>query len=446
MRDNGAISLSGVGKVYKLYPSRVALALDTFGLYRLKPGGATFPEHQALRDIDLEIGRGERVGIIGRNGAGKTTLLRIVSGIAAPTAGRVNVQGRIQALLDTGLGFHPDFTGIDNIKASLLFNGLDDEQAEDAIADISAFAELGEHLHQPLRTYSQGMRARLGFACATAVRPDILIVDEVLGAGDAYFSAKSAHRMEQLTASGCTLLLVSHSVQQVLQFCQQAVWIEAGRIVMRGHALAVVKAYEEFIQRLEWEALRADPRQSVLEDAALRDRILSRVLGLATDGPPPAEGLLQSAGGVSRWAGEGGLRIADVALTGGSGEPFKGVVRSGEPLGITITVEAEATGSYPCIFALVIFTEDGRVLARHVGGERTVELQAGERHSVTLFYDRTLLGNGVYFFSAAVYRELDLQRLAAARFYDLLSRSFKFRVASEFPDDPSVFHPPALWR
>lgn len=242
------IEARGVAKAYTLYPNATAQAADLLGLNRLFKWRKTeFPEHLALHGIDLALARGERVGIIGRNGSGKTTLLKLISGMIAPSAGTIQVNGRVQALMQVGVGFHPDYSGLENIRASLLYTGLAPSELKAAEADIIEFCELGEFLAQPLKTYSLGMQARLQFACATAIKPEILIVDEILGAGDAYFSVKSNLRMQRLTKSGCTLLLVSHSMAQVLQFCERAIWIDGGKVRMAGTAKAVVKQYEEFM-------------------------------------------------------------------------------------------------------------------------------------------------------------------------------------------------------
>jgi lipopolysaccharide transport system ATP-binding protein len=439
-----AISLKGVSKIYRLYGSLTEQALDVFGLSKLlfwrRPG---YAEHWALKDINLEIRRGERVGILGRNGAGKTTLLKIITSNFLPTTGDVIVNGSVQALMGVGLGFHPEFTGHENIRSSLTYNGLSGRDLDVALTEVIKFVELGEFLHQPVKTYSLGMQARLMFAASTAIKPDILIIDEILGAGDAYFSAKSSHRMEKLTSTGCTLLLVSHSTQQVLQFCSRAIWLECGQIVMDGEALGVVKAYEEFTQRLEWQAARQSEYKSVLDDPELRTKILTDVLG-SDRSATSMVGDADNGTVISRWAGEGGLKITAVEILDEEGRNVA-VVRTGQRIAIVIEAEAECEGEYPCSFVVVLFTADGRVLSRHCGETMTLKLSTGQRVRCFLQYPAVLLGNGSYFFSAAIYKELDLRRLSSARFYDLLSRSFQFRVLDELADDPSLFHHPGTW-
>ncbi len=243
-----ALSLQSVSKIYRLHGSQSDQLIDVLGLERFGFKTKTqTKEFAALSDISLDVPRGHRIGIIGRNGAGKTTLLKLICGNFAPTAGEIKVNGTVQALMSMGLGFHPESTGRENVESSLQYNGLVRDAYRQAMEGIIEFCELGDYLDQPFKTYSLGMQARLMFAAATAIRPDILIVDEVLGAGDAYFVAKSKRRVEKLINSGCTMLLVSHSMQQVLELCDEAIWLDGGRVRMRGEAFLVVKAYEEYV-------------------------------------------------------------------------------------------------------------------------------------------------------------------------------------------------------
>jgi lipopolysaccharide transport system ATP-binding protein len=256
--SEAAIQLRGVGKMYKTYPSHVHRAFDAMGFSRLVPFyRPRYAEFWALRGIDLELAPGQRVGVVGRNGAGKTTLLRLLTGNLPPTEGIVDVRGPVQALFDTGGGFHPEFTGRENVRVSLTYQGLRRAEIEEALVDIAEFTELEGFLDQPYGTYSAGMQARLAFAAATSVRvPSILIIDEMLGAGDAYFLGKCTERMQRLVESGATILLVSHALEQVTRFCDDAVWIERGRIVEQGPALEVVKAYQQFVRVLEERRFR----------------------------------------------------------------------------------------------------------------------------------------------------------------------------------------------
>lgn len=261
-----AILLTDVGKMYKIFSSRRDNLVDALGLSKVLPlRESRHREFWALRGIDLTVERGARIGVIGRNGAGKSTLLKLITGALALTEGTLEVNGTIQALIDAGAGFHPEFTGYENIHASLTYQGFSREELAAARDDIEEFTELGEFLEQPMKTYSLGMQARLAFATATAIKPEILVVDEVLGAGDAYFITKSVERMNQITSSGASMLIVSHSLAQITQLCDEAIWLERGRIVARGRSIDVVKQYERYVRELD--------------EARIRDRNLKRSKG-----------------------------------------------------------------------------------------------------------------------------------------------------------------------
>lgn len=258
MSDRIAIDCRSVGKMYRLYKRRVDKLLDVSSLGRVLPWWR--PELQkfwALRNVNFQLKAGSRLGIIGRNGAGKSTLLKLITGNIAPSEGTIDISGEVQALLEAGAGFHPEFTGYENIEAALIQNGMPRSQIKRATEEIAEFTELGDFLAQPFKTYSAGMQARLVFTTATTIEPDILIVDEILGAGDAYFALKSRARIKKLVESGASILLVSHAMDQILQFCDETIWLDRGQIVMRGESLEVVKAYEERIHQIQDQQIRS---------------------------------------------------------------------------------------------------------------------------------------------------------------------------------------------
>jgi lipopolysaccharide transport system ATP-binding protein len=443
-----AIVLDGITKTYRLYQSPSEQALDVFGLSWLrfwrKP---QYHDRAALEDVSLTIGRGERLGIIGRNGAGKTTLLKLITGNFAPTRGTVTVNGTVQALINIGLGFHPEFTGYDNIRSSLVYNGLTEAAIGAAIEDIVDFVELDEYLHQPIKTYSMGMQSRLYFATATAICPDILIIDEVLGAGDAYFSAKSADRMKRLTSSGATLLLVSHSTTQILQFCDQAVWIENGRVILRDESLTVVNAYEKFISEMERRKKTSapSPSQPVAERHWLTEKILQQLVAEVAAAKAKKGEPHQIEGGISQWEGAPGPRIVGFEVLDADGQPTANLT-TGDPVSFAVEFETAEPGSYPCTVCILSYTLDGKWLTRHLSREYLLDCTAQSRHRVTLRYDRLMLGNGAYLISVATYKVLDLKDLSTAEFYEILARSYRIQVRDEDLVDATLFHHPASWR
>jgi ABC-type polysaccharide/polyol phosphate transport system ATPase subunit len=247
-----AIDLQQVSKRFLIHKTR------EFAMRRLgRKSAHTIEPFWALRDISLQVDPGEKVALVGGNGAGKSTLLGIVAGVMTQTSGSVVSNGRIGALLELGTGFHPDLTGRENIhlNASLLgFRRADVERELDSIVD---FAELKEFVDEPVRTYSSGMVARLGFSVAIHVDPDILIMDEVLSVGDRGFQAKCKDKISDLAGRGRTLLFVSHQMPAVLAMCPRAVWLEKGRVRMDGPSEEVVTAYESAVTSL--------PRKTPLE-------------------------------------------------------------------------------------------------------------------------------------------------------------------------------------
>lgn len=250
-----AIRVTNLKKVYRLYAKPAYRFLDMFGLLGDRPGAYT--EHAALDGVNLEIHRGEKVAIIGRNGAGKSTFLKLVTRAIEPTSGSLQVKGAVHALLQLGTGFHPDFTGRENVYAYLAQLGVTGKDADRRCADAIAFAELEEYIDQPVKTYSTGMAMRLMFSTSTAITPDLLVLDEVLGVGDAYFAQKSYDRMRELCdRNGATLLLVTHDIYSAVKMCERVVWFDRGAVVMDGGPTAVVKAYEESIRAQEERRLR----------------------------------------------------------------------------------------------------------------------------------------------------------------------------------------------
>jgi len=248
----GMISVSQVAKAYKQYPSRLARLADW-----LLPSRS--PRHQLkwiLQDITFNVNPGEALGIVGLNGAGKSTLLKIITGTTIPTAGHVHITGRVAALLELGLGFHPDFTGRQNVMMAGQLLGYSMQDLSELMPQIQAFAEISEYLDQPVRTYSSGMQMRLAFSLATARRPDVLIVDEALSVGDAYFQHKSFERIREFQKQGTTLLIVSHDKQAIQSICDRALLLKAGRIVMEGAPAAVMDYYNGMLSEHQEQSLR----------------------------------------------------------------------------------------------------------------------------------------------------------------------------------------------
>ena len=477
MPNDYAIRLQNVSKLYKLHGSQRDKLIDVLGLQRIGIKQKTQPkEFVALNNINLEVPRGHRIGIVGRNGAGKTTLLKLLCGNFAPTHGSVEVNGEVQALMNVGLGFHPEYTGRENVEASLQYNGLDKSEYQEALDSIIDFCELGDFFDQPVKTYSLGMEARLMFASATAIRPDILIVDEVLGAGDAYFVAKSKSRVEKLINSGCTMLLVSHSMQQVLELCDEAIWLDKGLVRMRGESFQVVKAYEEYmhgpITKLVGDITAARQYNTNGSSAATNDApTVPFKLDIARSIKLPKEILLHSPGflphaetpgfpvvhignqfdfvapgGVSRWEAKPGLKVCGFTVVTERGRTNKLVAL--RPAKIIISVLAESGASYQCRYGIVIDNHLGAGVARIVSPPDQFEITQGEQRQVEIILNPVQIGPGDYTIGIIILDNTPLEQLNTACRYDLLSRSFSISI--EIPDSLSIlggaFIHSAEWR
>jgi lipopolysaccharide transport system ATP-binding protein len=218
-----------------------------------------------LEGVSFEIEKGDCVGVIGRNGAGKSTLLALILGVAFPTSGKVEVDGKCTPLLELGAGFHPDLTGLENIMLNGVLMGLPRRAVEQRLEQIIEFSELGEAVHKPIRTYSDGMQIRLAFAVAVHTDPEILLIDEVLAVGDAEFQVKSQQSIAALMKSGVTTLLVSHDLDEVEALCDRVLWIDEGRIRLDGEPSAVLTSYRQEC------ALGSQPSASASPDASAED-------------------------------------------------------------------------------------------------------------------------------------------------------------------------------
>lgn len=258
----GTIVVEKLGKAYRQYPSKWARLAEW-----ITPGRQLRHQlHWVLRDVSFRIEPGEAVGIIGVNGAGKSTLLKMITGTSQPSEGNIHMQGRVAALLELGMGFHPDFSGRQNVYMAGQLLGMSIGEIDRLMPEIEGFAEIGEAIEQPVRTYSSGMQMRLAFSVATAQRPDILIVDEALSVGDAYFQHKSFERIRQFRKAGTTLLLVSHDRHAIQSICDRALLLEAGRLALEGKPETVFDYYNAALANRE-EALI---RQETLADGRVQ--------------------------------------------------------------------------------------------------------------------------------------------------------------------------------
>jgi len=294
------LEVTNIGKAYRNYGSELWRILSWFGL-RFKPIHETW----TLQNISFSIAAGEAIGVVGQNGAGKSTLLKIITGTLKPSTGSVTVRGKIAAILELGMGFHPDLTGRQNAYHSAGLMGYTSTQIDAVIDQIEAFAEVGEYFDQPMRTYSSGMQMRVAFATVTAYRPEILIVDEAMSVGDAYFQHKSFDRIRQFQTAGTTLLLVSHDRSAIQAICDRAILLEQGRILKDGEPEEVMDFYN---------ALIADKENNKVEQIKLDN------------------------GKVQTISGTGEAKVEDIGLYNDKGEKVE-FVGVGDPVELRVRIK-----------------------------------------------------------------------------------------------------------
>ena len=254
----GSIQVSNLGKAYKRYPNHRARLLEWLFPF----GGPRHQLIQVLADINFNVEPGQALGIIGINGAGKSTLLKLITGTASPSAGHVAMTGRVAAMLELGMGFHPDFTGRQNVFMAGQLIGLTVDELNALMPEIEAFAEIGEYIDQPVRVYSSGMQMRLAFSVATAKRPDVLIVDEALSVGDAYFQHKSFERIRAFRELGTTLLIVSHDKSAIQSVCDRAILLDGGRIKKEGAPEEIMDYYNAMIAERDNQTVTQQTHES----------------------------------------------------------------------------------------------------------------------------------------------------------------------------------------
>lgn len=253
-----AIRIKNLTKAYKIYSSPLRRVFDS--IFHTK----SYNEFVALDDITVDIPKGEVIGILGKNGSGKSTLLKIITGVAKQTSGEVVTEGKISAMLELTSGFDPELTGIENIYLKALSMGISKADITKRLDDIKKFADIGDYINRPVRTYSSGMKSRLGFAVSVNVDPDILVVDEVLAVGDDIFRLKCIEKMKQFRREGKTILFVSHSLFTVKAFCTKGLWINEGKIMDYGDLGPVVLKYEDYLKKEKAKLAEQTPNEENL--------------------------------------------------------------------------------------------------------------------------------------------------------------------------------------
>ena len=352
-----AIELTNVSKVYRRYGGRQFSTLKSALLQRsilrdLHPS-ETFP---ALTDVSFSVPKGATYGVMGRNGSGKSTALKLVAGITKPTSGTVHVEGRISALIELGAGFHPEISGRENVFINGIMLGLTKREIQGRFDEIVDFAELREFIDAPVKTYSSGMYMRLGFAVAINVNPDVLLVDEVLAVGDEGFTHKCLDKFAEFKRSNKTILLVTHSLNLIERFCDEALWLDGGRAMSHGDPKRVVGAYLTKVEEGEARLL-AETTAKAVESASRGQEEQDGREGQepGTEQPvDPTSNMFQATEG--RW-GSREVEITDVAFIDRSGQPSF-VFHSGDPIEVRVRLRATQPVD-DFVFGIGLFNADG---------------------------------------------------------------------------------------
>jgi ABC-type polysaccharide/polyol phosphate transport system ATPase subunit len=411
-----AISVRDVHKTYRRYGRRkhfatLKSALLSGNLLRdLRPDEA----FQALRGVTFDVAAGRTFGIVGRNGSGKSTILKLIAGIGKPTSGAVIVDGRVSALIELGAGFHPEISGRENVYINGMMIGLSKKEIARRFDDIVSFAELADFIDAPVKTYSSGMYVRLGFAVAINVDPDVLLVDEVLAVGDEAFTHKCLDKFADFKRRGKTILIVTHQLDLVQRFCDEALWLDQGVVRTEGDPKRVIDAY-------------------LLDVAAGENAAIQRAG--RPEGPSDVGADLQVGPTATRW-GSREVEITRVELASPAG-PMN-VFESGSPMHIRMHVRAAAP-TRDFVFGIGIFNAEGICCYgtnTHIEGATPGELSGNAEVRVAI--ERLDLIEGSYTLDVAVHRENGVP-------YDYHRRLYPFRVTSRVKD-VGVFRPRHRWQ
>jgi lipopolysaccharide transport system ATP-binding protein len=361
----GSISVRNLGKAYKRYPNRWSRLIEW-----MTPFGK--PRHQlnwVLQNVNFDIKAGEAIGIIGTNGAGKSTLLKMIAGTSHPNSGEIEITGRVAALLELGMGFHPDFTGRQNVFMAGQLLGYGVDEISRLMSKIEAFAEIGEYIDQPVRFYSSGMQMRLAFSVATAHRPDILIVDEALSVGDAYFQHKCFDRIREFREQGSTLLIVSHDKMAIQSICDRAILLNGGGVALEGKPEVVMDYYNALIADKETQTVRQEALES---------------------------------GKVQTISGTGECKIESISLL--ANNQATDMVQVGQDISLKVVIACERDVR-SLVFGYMIKDRVGQSVfgtnTHHLGKE-LVNLKAGEKIELLLNFTANL-GPGTYSLAAALH-------------------------------------------
>ena len=418
MKPYNAISISNLSKEYPIFESAFG-KLKYIINFILGRKIILKKKINALRNINLKVFKGERIGIIGRNGAGKSTLIKLLAGNFNPTKGIIKTSGEIYSMLPGSVSFILNQSTKNNALQHLSYQNLSPKEIKAAIADIEEFTELNEYFNQPFYQLSLGMRVRAEFAVASAKKSDIILIDEVLGAGDLYWSEKIAKRVEKMSENGSTLIFISHNISQINRFCKRVIWIENGEIIMDDNANKVTKNYEAFLENISWEIDDKD-------DKTINSKEINTKNYLS---------FLENTGQkVIRFPGLRNIKIIGFLLNNKNKKEYK--INKKEPFEIKLTLKSKIDKFYYLCYRISIFDNKGYCVAVLESKGDKKNLTKDEIFDVFIKRDNLSIHSGIYFISITI-ENYELRKSTHNEKIireDLLYKSFKLIVEKNTSD------------
>ena len=405
-----AIRVKDVTKLYKLYDRNIDRLRDSLGF-----GSGKYKEHYALRNLSFDINKGECIGIIGTNGAGKSTILKIITGVLTPTSGEVEIDGRVSALLELGAGFNMEYTGIENVYLNGTMMGFSKEEIDSRLQSILDFADIGEFVNQPVKSYSSGMFVRLAFAVAINIDPEILIVDEALSVGDVFFQAKCYKKFEEFKEAGKTIVFVSHDLSSIQKYCDKAILLDKGKKIGEGKPFQIIDLYKKAMVGMldDDEAHQKNPGDETSSKSESKSERESESSGLMKD-------KLQLNPDLQEY-GDRLIEIIDFAVVDGSGK-ITGTLMKGEEFTVKVKIRTNIPTSDPIVAVTIKDTKGTDISGTNTmfEGVNLGNMSPGDERTVSFTQNADMQG-GQYILSLGCTRYENNDFRVYHRLYDVCS-------------------------
>jgi teichoic acid transport system ATP-binding protein len=404
-----AIRVKDVTKLYKLYDRNIDRLRDSLGF-----GSGKYKEHYALRNLSFDINKGECIGIIGTNGAGKSTILKIITGVLTPTSGEVEIDGRVSALLELGAGFNMEYTGIENVYLNGTMMGFSKEEIDSRLQSILDFADIGEFVNQPVKSYSSGMFVRLAFAVAINIDPEILIVDEALSVGDVFFQAKCYKKFEEFKEAGKTIVFVSHDLSSIQKYCDKAILLDKGKKIGEGKPFQIIDLYKKaMVGMLDDDTPQKNPGDETSSKSESKSERESESSGLMKD-------KLQLNPDLQEY-GDRLIEIIDFAVVDGSGK-ITGTLMKGEEFTVKVKIRTNIPTSDPIVAVTIKDTKGTDISGTNTmfEGVNLGNMSPGDERTVSFTQNADMQG-GQYILSLGCTRYENNDFRVYHRLYDVCS-------------------------